>query len=130
MGFYKTLRIIDILLILVVLGYFSIRVSISSYLTEFEFWLLFTLGTMLIVQSVILVNKGKSQKFLSLMLGFTLVPVCIVSCVMGNFYFYLYNDLNHSDYKKLGCLIFLVFNFVYLITSSMTYTWKGMTQIR
>jgi hypothetical protein len=92
---------------------------------DYEYWVLGTVLGICACQLVILVFRGKHRKVFAFAIGFSLVPMCIVSCVMGYFYFFHYADVNIFRYRETAMLIFLEANLLYLVISSMVYIYQA-----
>ena len=126
------LRLIDCFLIVVGVGYLLISRAIDSIqsTTEYEIWMTSTLFAILLCNTVILCDEKNKNKSTALFIGFTVIPCCIVSCVMGYFYFYHFYKINIFSYQRSSFFVFLGLNFVYLIVSSMGYIWRTMKGVK
>lgn len=126
MDFAKCFRLVDCILILGSIGYFMAMVGLKGVesINEYDVWVTSTLFAMLVTQLSMFCTKTY-QKTIAMFIGFTLIPLCIVSCVMGYFYFYHFYNISITSYQESSYFAFLFLNFFYLAISGMVYIWDG-----
>lgn len=114
----KILAIFYCFLELIAICYLAF-VLIFSTRGEFEFWLTGNFVGILFTQAV--ASLMHENKLAAYVIGFGTVPLIIVSCVMGYFYFYHFSVPNVFSFQKSTLTLFLVLSFVVVVTSSMIF---------
>lgn len=114
----KILAILYCFLEFIAICYLAV-VLIFSKRGEFEFWLVGNFIGILFTQAVAsLMNDNKLAAYV---IGFGTVPLIIVSCVMGYFYFYHFSVPDVFSFQKSSFTLFLTLSFVVMVVSSMIF---------
>jgi hypothetical protein len=120
----KIVAWIHFVLVVSALAYLVVRVALVGSVSDFDYWIIGTFAVIIVFQAV--VSFTPPVKFASYFIGIAVVPVVIVSCVMGYFWFYHYRIPNVLDYQKTGFFWFLELNFVIFVLASGAFIRKGL----
>lgn len=124
MSIKKAISCIHLFISSAVLTYLIVRLVLSSSRGAFEYWIIVSLFLVTFFQA--LVSLSTATKFLSYLIGLFIIPVLIVSCIMGYFQFYEYRLPPLTSYQKTGSFIFLELNFIIFIITSIIFIRSGL----